>query len=244
MAKHAPSTTPLLRLWSHLSVLCTYPEMALRSLLTVLPLGAVPFLPDLLPSRKGFGFPHREWSCPQSGHKKGDASVGHRGKHLCSAQPNIPRVSTVMCMQQHRATQLSMVAWGPVLHVTGGCPVTCATTGTSCAPPHTLSPPTFLPNSAICLWHGFQPPGWAPERHWGWRAVAGAQCHVAKLGHPTPAWAPQGPWVKVAFPHLCCHLAKPCVHPQAGGGPCHAGRHGHPGPRGCCSPSGLCVGRR
>lgn len=27
--------------------------------------------------------------------------------------------------------------------------------------------------------------------------------------------------------------------------PCRqAGRHGHPGPRGCCSPSGLCMGRR
>lgn len=67
---------------------------------------------------------------------------------------------------------------------------------------------------------------------------------MAKLEHPTAAWALQGPWATVAFPHPCHHLARPCVHPQAGGGPCHAGRHGHPSPRGCCSPSGLCVGRR
>lgn len=59
MAKPTPSTTPLLRLWSHLSVLHTPPEVALGSLLIVLHIGAVPFLPDLLPSLKGFGFPHR-----------------------------------------------------------------------------------------------------------------------------------------------------------------------------------------
>lgn len=157
MAKPTPSTTPLLRLWSHLSVLRTPPEMALGSLLIVPHVGAVPFLPDVLPSLKGFGFPHRTWSCPQAGYKKGVANVGQRGEHLCSAQTNIPRVSTVMCMGQHRATQLSVLARGPVLHVAWGCPVTCATTGSSCAPTHTLSPPAFPPNPAICLLHGFQP---------------------------------------------------------------------------------------
>lgn len=168
VAKHTPSTTSVLRLWSHLSILHTFPEMALGSLLTVPHLGAVPFLPDLLPSLNGFGFPHRIWFCPQSGDKKGDANVGQRGEHLCSAQPNLPRVSTVMCMGQHRATQLSVVAQGPILYLAWGCPVTCTTTGTSCAPRHTLSPPALPPNPAICLWHGFQPPCWAPEQRWGW----------------------------------------------------------------------------
>lgn len=64
VARQTPSTTPVLRLWSCLSVLHTSSEVALGSLLAVPCLGAVPFLPDLLSSQKGFGFLHRTvWAC-------------------------------------------------------------------------------------------------------------------------------------------------------------------------------------
>ena len=129
-----------------------------------------------------------------------------RGTSLLSpAQPSISTVSTMTCMGQHRATQLSMVAWDSILHVAWGSPL------------HTLSPPAFPPNPAICLLHGFQPPGWAPKQHWDWQAMARAQCHMAELGHPAPAWAPQRPRDVVAFPHLCHHLRRPCAHPRARG---------------------------
>ena len=168
MAKHAPSTTPVLRLWLHLSVLHTSSEMALGSLLAVSHFGAVLFLPDLLPSQKGFGFPHKIRPCSLSGYEKGDASVSQWKEHLCLAQPHIPRVSTMMCMGQHRAAQLSMVAQAPILHVAWGYPVTCATTGTSCAPHTCCHQPPSPPDPAICLSHGFQPCGWTLEQHWGW----------------------------------------------------------------------------
>lgn len=53
---------------------------------------------------------------------------------LCSAQPNIPMIFTMRCMGQ-QSHQLSMVIWGPILHVCWWCPVICTTTGTSCALP-------------------------------------------------------------------------------------------------------------
>lgn len=142
----------------------------------------------------------------------------------------------MMCMAQHRATQLSVVAWGSILHVAWGCPVTYATTGRSCDPlthcHHPPSPETLLHTCGMgfSLSAGYQNSVGAGEL---WPELCAAWLSLDIPLQPGPRRARGPRW----HFHIFAVTLRDLVFT-------HTGRHGHPGPRGCCSPSGQCGGRR
>lgn len=203
MAKHTPVHSPSAETVVTVSVLHSSLRLPLGSLLTATSWScALPFRPAAFP--KGVWLSPRDMILSQSEHKMGGSSVGQWQKRLLT-------VATMMCMGQHRAAQLNVGTWIPILYVAWGCSVTCATTGTSCDP---LTRCHQLPSLqtllyACCMGFGLQAEHQNRLMSCGQGSAPHGCTWTFHYSH-----GPTGPVDR----HVCRDLVRPCVHPQAGVG--------------------------